>query len=300
VSDDATARHGRRAEREPLPTDPGLCPPIDLDFAPALDAALHSLGIELRAGVRAGIEAHVRLLLAWNSAINLTAIRLPAAIALDHVADALTAVSIVRATGIGQRPALLDLGSGAGYPGLPLGLAMPAARLTLVDSVAKKARFLEVAGAAAISVVERAGEPAPQLEVLAQRAEALAHDRRHRGRHDCVTARAVGSLAELVELGLPFLRRGGRLVAWKRAASDQTPPSERSSPRKAGAVERHALANELADAERLLSVLGGVVEGVESVRVPGLEDHRLVVVRADRPTPSAYPRSPTERRRDRR
>ncbi|MET1231839.1 MAG: 16S rRNA (guanine(527)-N(7))-methyltransferase RsmG [Candidatus Limnocylindrales bacterium] len=300
MSDDVSTRHARTVERAPLPTDPNLCPPIEPDFAVALDAALRSIGIELRPGVRAGIEAHVRLLLAWNAAINLTAIRMPAAIALDHVADALTAISIVRAMGIVKRPALLDLGSGAGYPGLPLALALPARRVTLVDSVAKKARFLQVAGAAAVSVVEHGGEPAPQLEVLAQRAEVLAYDRRHRGRQDLVTARAVGSLTELVELGLPFLRRGGRLVAWKRAGVDQTLPADHSPHRRPGAVERPTLADELADAERLLSVLGGVLEGVEAVRVPGLEDHRLVVVRADHPTPTAYPRSPAERRRDRR
>ena len=73
---------------------------------------------------------------------------------------------------LGERPALFDLGSGAGYPGLPLGLALPAGRLTLVDSVAKKARFLQVAGAAAVGRRwSEAGDPAPQLEVLAERAE---------------------------------------------------------------------------------------------------------------------------------
>ncbi len=289
-----------RDERAPLPTDPGLCPTIGPDFTLALDAALGSLGIELRPSVRAGIEAHVRLLLAWNVAINLTAIRLPAAIALDHVADALTAMAIVRAMDIGERPALFDLGSGAGYPGLPLGLALPAGRLTLVDSVAKKARFLQVAGAAAVGAVAEAGDPAPQLEVLAERAEVLAHDRRHRGRQDLVTARAVGPLAELVELGLPFLRRGGRLVAWKRAAVEPSTPPDHGSPGQPAAVGRGSLADELADAERLLPVLGGAIESVGSVRVPGLEDHCLVVVRSDQPTPASFPRSPTERRRDRR
>jgi len=224
----------------------------------------------------------VRLLLAWSVAINLTAIRTPQAIALEHVADALTAVAPVRAADLGERPAVLDLGSGAGYPGLPLGLALPAGRLTLVDSVAKKARFLRVAGTSAIKAARTGGEVPPDLEVVAERAETLGRDDRHRGRYDLVAARAVGSLSELVELALPLLRAGGCLVAWKREA------------------EVDGLSSELASARPLLSDLDGTIDSVEAVTVPGLADHRLVFVRAERPTPARYPRSPAERRRGRR
>jgi 16S rRNA (guanine527-N7)-methyltransferase len=93
--------------------------------------------------------------------------------------------------------------------------------------------------------------------------------------------RGVGKLAELAELGLPFLRPGGRMVAWKRSSGDGR------------------LAAERADAERVLPWLGGAIDVVEAVRVPGLEDHRLVVLRAVHPTPDDVPRSPAERRRDR-
>lgn len=268
--------------RAPLPTDPAACPPLDPAFAAGLDDALASLAMELTSGQRAGIEAHVRLLLAWNAAINLTAIRRPAAIALEHIADALTAVALARAADLGARPAVLDLGSGAGYPGLPLGLVLPAGRLTLVDSVGKKARFLEVAGNAAVQAMAATGEVVPELTVAAERAEALARDSGQRGCHDLVTARAVGPLSELIELGLPLLRPGGRLVAWKRTAGPKD------------------LDEELAEAKRMLPVLGGVLDGIEVVRVRGLEDHRLVVVRSVRPTPSGYPRAPAERRRDQR
>jgi 16S rRNA (guanine527-N7)-methyltransferase len=267
--------------RAPLPTDPDDCPPLGDDFTVTLEAALIALDLTLTPGQRAGIEAHVRLLLAWNAAINLTGIRQPGAIALEHVADALTAIALVRAAGIGERPAVLDIGSGAGYPGLPLGLVLPASRLTLVDSVGKKARFLQVAGSAAVGAMTAAGEQPPELEVVADRAEVVARDSRHRGRHDLVTARAVGPLSELAELALPLLRPGGLLMAWKRSSEART------------------LADEVADAERLLPVLGGTMNAIEAVRVPGLEDHRLVSVRSTRPTPDRYPRSPAERRRDR-
>ena len=279
--------------RPPLPTDPTEGPALGADLAAALEAALRALELHPGPGLRAALEGQVRLLLAWNAAINLTAIREPAAIALEHVADALTALAPLTAAGVDGRPALVDLGSGAGYPGLPLGLALPAGRLTLVESIGKKARFLQVAGDAALAAMTAAGEPVPELEVMADRAEAMARDGRHRGQHDVVTARAVGPLAELAELALPLLRPGGLLVAWKRV-SDARGPAGRSD---GGPID--ALARELADAERVLPSLGGAVEAVAPVRVPGLEDHRLVLIRAMRPTPSRYPRPPGERRRAR-
>ena len=166
--------------------------------------------------------------------------------------------------------------------------------------MAKKARFLQVAGDAALGAAALGGLDGPTLEVIAERAEAVARDRRHRGRYDLVTARAVGSLAEVVELAMPMLRPGGRLVAWKRdvetkalgAGSTATATAVRT-------VDRPDMAHELADAERLLPRLGGAIEGVVRVGLPGLEDHRLVVVRSEHLAPASYPRSPTERRRDR-
>lgn len=288
--------------RAPLPTNADALPPIEPAFRATLERALHSLDVRLGPAVQAGIEAHVRLLMAWNVAINLTAIRDPEAIALEHVADSLTAVALIGAADLGRRLALLDLGSGAGYPGLPLGLALPAGRLTLVDSVAKKARFLKVAGDAALGAAAALGLDGPTLEVVAERAEAVARDRRHRGRYDLVTARAVGSLAELVELALPLLRPGGRLVAWKREVETAAIVGAATAATAATAVrtlDRPDLTHELADAERLLPRLGGAIEQVVRVDLPGLEDHRLVVVRSEHPAPAPYPRSPTDRRRDR-
>ena len=285
--------------RAPLPTDVEACPPIVPAFRTALDAALLGLDLRLGPAAQAGIEAHVRLLMAWNGAINLTAIRDPEAIALEHVADSLTAVAIIEAADLGRRPAILDVGSGAGYPGLPIGLALPAGRLTLIDSVAKKARFLQVAGDAALGAAAVRGLDGPTLEVVAGRAESVAHDRRRRGRYDLVTARAIGSLAELVELALPMLRPGGRLVAWKRDVDGWPLGDQGSAATPARTIDRPDLVHELADADHLLPRLGGAIERIVRVGVPGLEDHRLVVVRSEHPSPSIYPRSPTERRRDR-
>ena len=102
-------------------------------------------GGDLPAAARAAIDDHVRLLLAWNEAINLSGIRAPEMVAREHVLDSLTALRLLRRAGIAE---FVDLGSGGGYPGLPLAIALPARRALLVESIGKKARFLEVAVAA--------------------------------------------------------------------------------------------------------------------------------------------------------
>jgi 16S rRNA (guanine527-N7)-methyltransferase len=216
----------------------------------------------------------VRLLLAWNAAINLTAITDPAEVARRHVADSLTAFDVIRG---GPHASLLDLGSGGGFPGLPLAAALPATRVLLVDSTAKKAAFLEA--------VRQALGLADHVTVAAGRAEALAPGGAattsgagpaEGGHHDVVTARAVGPLDDLVELSLPLLAMGGRLVAWKRGD----------------------LAGELAAARRAVTALGGGVPVVHAVpEALGLAGHALVVVRKEGPTPAGFPRDPAARKR---
>jgi 16S rRNA (guanine527-N7)-methyltransferase len=213
---------------------------------------------------RSAIDGHVRLLRAWTTAINLTAIRDPAAIARLHVVDSLAAAPLLRARGARR---LLDLGSGGGYPGFPLAVALDVERALLVDSVGKKARFL--------GAVAEATGLGSNVEAVAARGEALARDARHRGAWPVVTARAVGTLAELAEVALPLLAPGGILVAWKRAPLDA----------------------ELASAERALAALGAGPALVVEVRVPGLEAHRLVVVPRVGRIDARFPRDPAVRRR---
>jgi 16S rRNA (guanine527-N7)-methyltransferase len=203
------------------------------------------------------------LLIAWNEAINLTAIREPADIALRHVVDSLTAARF-----LGDVSGFLDLGSGGGFPGIPLAAALPVERVALVDSVGKKAAFLAAAIDAA-GLSDRAG-------VAAARAEQLAAEPRHRERWPAVTARAVGSLAELIELVFPLLAIGGRLIAWKGAGADA----------------------EFGPAERALTALGGGDVVDRPVAVPGLGDRRLIVVTKEGPTSARFPRDPAARRRE--
>ncbi len=250
--------------REPLPTRVEGTPGLPPAFAAALEPGLASLGIALTPAARAAIEGHARLLLSWTTAINLTAIRDPAAVAVSHVIDSLTAVAILRERGVSR---FVDIGSGGGYPGLPLAAVLPAERAVLLEPIAKKAAFLSVTAAATgLDAV---------VEAAAVRAEALATDPRHRGRWPAVTARAVSGLADLVELAFPLLAPGGCLVAWK--AGD--------------------IGAELAAAERAIAALGGGTMVVRPVDVAGLDGHRLVVVTARGRVPSAYPRDPGVRRR---
>ena len=251
--------------RDPLPTRVEACPPLHAAYHDALGGALGAIGVVLDGPAREAIDGHVRLLVAWNAAINLTSIRDPAEIAIRHVADSLTAVDAVRAAG-GE--AILDIGSGGGFPGIPLAAALPSSEALLIDSVGKKARFLEVA-ADAIGLAGR-------IRVGSVRAEALAVDARHRGRWPAVTARAVAPLAELVELAFPLLAPGGLLIAWKRGDRDV----------------------EIGAARRAIDALSGGSIQVRPVALAGLAGHCLVVVRRGRRSvPLAYPREPAARRR---
>jgi 16S rRNA (guanine527-N7)-methyltransferase len=273
-SPDGPQRHDRQEEcldrpRQPLPTRVDDLPPLPAVFGDAIDAGLLELGLRLTPGARSIIADHARLLLAWNEAINLTSIRAPADIAIRHVIDSLAAVRVLQARRVGKVhvDGFVDLGSGGGYPGIPLAAVLPVKRVVLVDSVGKKAAFL-AAAVDATGIGDR-------VAVAAERSEDLARDPRHRERWPAVTARAVGGLDELVELAFPLLLPGGVLVAWKR-----------------GDIEA-----EVGAARRALAALGG--GRIESVPVAaaGLDGHRLVVVTKRGRTGDDFPRDPATRRR---
>lgn len=276
----------RSSERRELPTDAAALAPMGEAFDSALEAGLTELGLlegpATTALARRSYEAHARLLRDWNTAINLTAIREPTEIARRHVCDSLSAVPRLTEL-VGNGAKLLDIGSGGGYPGLPLAAALPLSRVGLLDSVGKKARFLGVAGAAVAAVLaEDEAAPAWTIEAIAERAEDLAEEPDHRGAWDVVTSRAVGSLAEVVELSMPLVREGGLMVAWKREE------------------ERDGLHNELRHAGSIIRATGGGRPEVVSVDSPSLPGHRLVIVAKERATPANYPRPAGVRRRRKR
>ena len=251
-------------DREPLPTRVRDTPALPDDFDQALERGLVELGLALGPDERAVINGHVRLLLAWTQAINLTAIRDPAAVATGHVLDSLSAVPRFRARSVDR---ILDLGSGGGFPGLPIAAALPGAAVTLLEPIRKKTAFLQ-------TVVDATGL-AERVAVVTGRAEELAAEPTRRGTWSVVTARAVASTADLAELAFPLLESGGVLIAWKRGD----------------------LGAELAAARRALHALGGGALDVHDVAIGGLAGHRLVTIRRTGRVPDGYPRDPAARRR---
>lgn len=215
-----------------------------------------SWGLPLDSAQLAQFRRYAEELAAWNAHTNLTAITDREEVYVRHFLDALALARYW-----GESPAsLLDIGSGAGFPGLPLKLLRPALALTMVDSVGKKTAFLS-------HLVERLGLTG--VRVITARVEALGHDRREREHYAVVTARAVADLRVLTEYGLPLLRVGGRLLAPKGAAAHE----------------------EAAAATRAITLLGGELLGVEPVELPGVEPRHLVVIEKVAPTVARYPRS---------
>ena len=225
---------------------------------------LERIPFKLGPGVIERCERYGALLIQRNTDVNLTAITEPADIARKHFADSFSALAVRRWTG---RERLIDVGSGAGFPGLALRLALPSLRVTCVESVGKKARFLEEVA----STLELDG-----VEIRNERAESLVTERRER--YDVATARAVGTLGAVIEYLLPFLRIGGEAIAWK------------------GRLDA-----ELEGGRKACAAIGGEIVAIRSTADLGLGDilpgRSLVVVRKIRSTPLRFPRAPVDAKR---
>ncbi len=222
-----------------------------------LQEGAHGLGINLSAFQLEQFARYQSLLLDWNQRINLTAIREPAGIQMRHFLDSLTCAQI---TGNLNGRSLIDIGTGAGFPGLPLKLLYPELTLTLVESVRKKVQFLEVV------VTELALEG---VTIFTARAEELGQHPDHREQYDWATARAVANLRILVEFLLPFCHVGGAVLAQKGASA----------------------AAELAAAKKAIEILGGGAPHLDSILLPQqTSPHFFVVIPKIQPTPAKYPR----------
>lgn len=228
-----------------------------------LEMGARALGCPLNAAQLAMFEAYRSELLRWNLRTNLTAITDPAEIEVRHFLDSLTVFAeLPERDPAADHLTLLDVGTGAGFPGLPLKIALPDLRMWLIEATGKKAAFLQHI----VSVLGLAG-----VTVLQGRAEELGHEQGLREFFDVTVARAVGQLAVLAELNLPFTTVNGRFIAMKK-----------------GDVEEEVRA-----AATAIEALGGSFARVSPAMVEGLDDNRwLVVIQKTSPTPSKYPRRP--------
>lgn len=226
-----------------------------------LARGVRELGISLSSDQLDQFETYYRELAVWNRRVNLTRITQYPEVQVKHFLDSLT-VCLALPGGLPGGARIIDVGAGAGFPGLPLKLAFPQTQLALVDSVGKKTAFLSHL----VEILALSG-----VEVYTARAEDLARQPELREKFDLVVARGVAKLPALLEYTLPFCRLGGMVVALKHQDIHQ----------------------ELADAARAVVVLGGGQPVAHQVEVSGLTDDRVVVaVPKLRPTPAHYPRRP--------
>jgi len=236
-------------------------PPVIVDRGPLSTSFEVPDGVSLDQTQRDQLARFRDLLLGWNERINLTAIKEPDDIELRLFLDALRMIpAILTSVPEGRTASLIDIGSGAGFPGLPLAIAMPQLDFTLLDSTNKKLVFIS-------TVVTELG--LENVQTLHGRAEEIGHDFIYRARFDLATARAVASLPTLVELTTPLLREGGRAF-FPKSANIET---------------------ELAEGERACAMLGAQITS-SNLLSDGTDElvTRLVIMDKLGSTPMRFPR----------
>jgi 16S rRNA (guanine527-N7)-methyltransferase len=215
------------------------------------------LNITLTAGQITAFETYERELLEWNQRMNLTAIRDAQGVRVKHFLDSLTCLPVMQGQAMER---VIDVGTGAGFPGLALKIMHPSMQLTLVESVGKKAEFCKHMA----QTLKLEG-----VTVVCERAEAVGQMKAHRQAYDWAVARAVAAMPVLMEYLLPLVKVGGAALAMK----GESAPAE---------------AHESEHANR---VLGGRVRKLTPIALPGVAEERyLVVVDKVAATPPGYPR----------
>ena len=226
-------------------------------FEKSLKEKAYKLGIELNNYQLKQFYNYMRLLIEWNKKINLTAIIEPEDIILKHFIDSLTISKY-----IDEKDKIADIGTGAGFPGIPLKILKPNNEMLLVDSLNKRIKFLEI-------VIQE--NKLENIHTIHGRVEEIGHNKVYRGKFDIVTSRAVAKLNVLLEYMLPLLKIGGKCICLKGPNIEE----------------------ELEEAENAIKILGGQIDKIEQIELPYSDNKRnIIVVKAVKQSPNRYPRKP--------
>lgn len=216
-------------------------------------AALYGAELDEKALER--FDTYARLLVEWNEKINLTAITEPDEIVIKHFVDSL---SIFSAVEIPEGARVIDVGTGAGFPGVAMLIARPDLDITLMDSTNKKLNVIR-------DILENIGLEA---NVVHKRAEEAGQSKDFRESYDFATARAVSNLRDLSEFCLPFVKVGGTFVSMKSAKADE----------------------EIEEGKKAISVLGGRIKEKKSFNLEDAGERTVILIEKSSSTPAKYPR----------
>ena len=197
---------------------------------------------------------YMNLLIEWNKKINLTAIIEPEDIVLKHFIDSLTILPF-----IDKNKKIIDIGTGAGFPGIPLKIMNKNTKITLLDSLNKRINFLNI-------VIEKLD--LSNIQAIHGRAEEIARNKLYREKYDVAVSRAVANLSVLLEYMLPFIQKNGICICMKGPNVEE----------------------EIEKANNALETLGGKIENIEHLKLPGELERNILIIRKVKETPKKYPR----------
>ena len=198
---------------------------------------------------------YMNLLIEWNEKMNLTAIVEPNEIILKHFIDSITILKDIE-----SNSKLIDVGTGAGFPGVPLSIMNPTLKITLADSLNKRLIFLQ-------EVIKKLG--LKNIEIIHTRAEELGQNKKYRESFDIATSRAVANLSTLSEYLIPLVKKEGKIISMKAGGAQE----------------------EIKIAKKAIKILGGSIEKIEEFKLPQTEIERtIILIKKEEHTPNRYPR----------